>query len=466
MASISKRGENSYRITVSCGYDSKGKKLFKNKTITLDPSLTKKQIDKELQKQAALFEKEVENGTYLDGGKITFYDFTERWLKDYAEKQLQPKTLYRYKEMLNSRIIPALGHIKLEKLQPTHLLQFYDNLGEDGIRLDAKYFANPEFNELIARKKLKTSDLSKISGVARETIRKARSGNSIALKTVEALASALEVKPEVLFTKRETEGKLSDQSIKHHHRLISSILTTAVQWQCIISNPAARVKPPKVDKKEAAHYDEDMTEYMLSLLDNEPLKYKTMIYLAVYSGSRLGEIAGLEWSDIDFENNLLQVSRASQYLPGQGTFTKDPKNESSQRIIAMPQLVMDLLKQYKAWQNEERLECGDQWEDHNRLFTQWNGKPIFPYTPTSWFKDFRRKHNLPEIKFHGLRHTNASLLISKGVDVQTVAKRLGHTKATTTTGIYSHFLKRPDKEAAEKLQNLFSKKNKDKSLKA
>jgi len=132
MASIKKRGENSYQITVSCGYDGQGKKLTETKTISIDPGLTLKQADKELQKQATLFEQEVENGTYLDGSKITLAEFTERWLKDYAEKQLAPKTLHRYKDMLKSRILPALGHHKLAKLQPTHLLQFYDNLGEDG----------------------------------------------------------------------------------------------------------------------------------------------------------------------------------------------------------------------------------------------------------------------------------------------------------------------------------------------
>lgn len=187
MASIKKRGDNSYRITVSCGYDIKGKKLSKNKTITLEPGLTDKQINKELQKQAALFEKEVENGTYLDGSKITFADFTERWIKDYAEKQLQPKTLHRYLDMLNSRILPALGHIKLEKLQPTHLLQFYDNLGESGIRRDVRYSIKPEFDDLLQQRKLTITDLSKISGVARETIRKARSGSLLTTSTVTSL---------------------------------------------------------------------------------------------------------------------------------------------------------------------------------------------------------------------------------------------------------------------------------------
>ncbi|PKM86025.1 MAG: hypothetical protein CVU87_13350 [Firmicutes bacterium HGW-Firmicutes-12] len=94
----------------------------------------------------------------------------------------------------------------------------------------------------------------------------------------------------------------------------------------------------------------------------------------------------------------------------------------------------------------------------SNIFTQWDGLPIHPTTITKWFKSFRERHNLPPLKFHGLRHTNATLLIGQGVDVQTVAKRLGHTKATTTTSVYSHFLKRPDVEAADKLQNPLNKK--------
>jgi len=219
MASIKQRGENSYQITVSCGYDSQGKKLLKTKTITLNSGLSQKQIDKELQKQGALFEKEVENGTYLDGGRLTFAEFTERWLKDYAEKQLEPKTLHRYKDMLDSRILPALGHIKLQKLQPNHLLQFYDNLEEDGIRRDIKYSVKPEFNELIKQRKLRTVDLSRSAGVATQTIRRIRSGSSVTSKTAEAISTALQVDIKTLFTKQET-GNLSGQSIRHHHRLI------------------------------------------------------------------------------------------------------------------------------------------------------------------------------------------------------------------------------------------------------
>ena len=142
MASIEKRSENTYRIAVSNGYDSKGKKIRKYKTVKLDNSLTEKQKEKELQKQAVLFEQIVESGTFLDGEKITFGEFINKWLIDYAENRLALSTLNPYKMRLEKRIIPALGHIKLSKLQPHHLLEFYNNLAEGGIRLDKYYTPN------------------------------------------------------------------------------------------------------------------------------------------------------------------------------------------------------------------------------------------------------------------------------------------------------------------------------------
>lgn len=463
MASIEKRGENSYRIIVCNGYDQEHKKIKETKTITLDPNLTPKQVEKELKKQSVLFEAEVKNGTYLDGGKITFAEFIKKWLED-CGPNLQPKTLARYNEMLNGRIIPALGHKKLSEIQAIHLNEFYRNLKESGIKKDGKCIAKDKLKELISQNNISIYDFFKVAKVDIRTLKYCLSGRTVSFHTAELISKALSVKMDVIFNKSGGQGKLSDQTIKHHHRLISSILTTAVKWQVLFDNPARRANPPSVKKKEAPHYDEDTTELMLQLLENEPLKYKTMIYVTLYSGCRLGELAGLDWSDIDFENYLIRIGKASQYLPGIGTFDKATKNESSERVISMPKLVMDILSSYKAWWNAEKLECGDQWykddegKESERLFIQWNGKPINPNTITKWFCSFRKRNNLPILTFHGLRHTNASLLIGNGVDVQTTARRLGHSKATTTTNIYSHFLKRPDKEAADKLQNLFFKK--------
>lgn len=465
MASIEKRGENTYRITVSDGYDSNGKKIRKRKVIELQPGLTKKQIEAELKRQAVLFEEEVKNGTYIDAGKVTFGEFIDKWVQDYAEMELAPKTLNRYLDLIK-RIKPALGHIPLSKLQPTHLLEFYSNLKEKGIRIDSTYIAKQEeLMQLMKERGITDKELAEKAKLEIRTIHKVLSGKSVKHTTANAVCEVLNVNINKIFDMNGEPAPLSDQTIKHHHRLISSILQTAVYWQLILNNPASRVKPPKVEKAEAAHYDEETVEKMLKLLENEPLKYKTMIYVTLYTGCRLGELAGLEWADVDFENKLIRIKQASQYLPGTGTFTKTPKNDSSIRVISMPDVLSDALEKYKVWWNEQKLSHGDLWDkSSDRLFVQWNGKPIHPSTPTKWFKKFRERYGLPEMNFHGLRHTNASLLISVGTDVQTVAKRLGHSKATTTTSIYSHFLRKPDKEAAEKLDNLFKNKEKDKMI--
>lgn len=219
------------------------------------------------------------------------------------------------------------------------------------------------------------------------------------------------------------------------------MLTAAVQWQLILSNPAERVKPPKVDNDEAEHYDEDMLEKMFTLLESEPLKYRVMVLLAVYTGLRKGEIMGLEWSDIDFENKKLRVRQSSQYVPGKGTITKKPKNESSIKVITLPDIAVGMLKEYKAKQNEERLKMGDSWQKSDRLFVQSNGVAMRPDTISKWFSKFIKRNNLPRLTFHGLHHTNASLLIAQNVDVKTISGRLGHARTSTTTDIYSHLLK-------------------------
>ncbi|ERI92125.1 site-specific recombinase, phage integrase family [Clostridiales bacterium oral taxon 876 str. F0540] len=474
MAAIEKRGENSYRLTVSCGYDKSGKKIMKRKTIDLAHIKPNKQ-EEEANKQWILFKDEVEKGLYLDSGKITFEEFIQKWLKDYAEHELAPKTLFSYKELLNSRIIPALGHIKLNKLQPTHLTEFYNNLRETGIRLDKKYTAKENFADIILKSGMTLNEVLKKANVAKGTLSNLKQHRNISSSVASRISEASGLNLSMLFDLVEKSNALSERTILYHHRLISSILTSAVQWQFIFSNPAARVKPPKVERKEAKHFDVEQVDYIFMLLENEHIKYKTMIYLCIFGGMRAGELNGLEWTDIDWNNNTLRINRASQYLPGTGTFTKSTKNESSERLIALPDIAMSVLRQYKLWQNGERKTLGNLWVDSNRIFTKANGESIFPHTLGKWFSKFIKRHNdtimrddnipkedkekylLDNVNFHGLRHTNATLLIGQGVDIATVSKRLGHAEVSTTLNIYTHTLQKADRSAADKLENLFSK---------
>lgn len=453
MASIEKRSENSVRITVSAGCDSAGKKLVHRKTVKRPANVTDRQWEKELQKLALEFERAVEKGTYLDGSKLTFAEFTERWLTSYTV-ELAPKTTYRYREMLDSRVLPAIGHIKLDKLQPIHLLDFYKNLREEGIRLDTKYAATPKFHELYIKEKLTQRKLMELAQISESTASRIVNGRSIMHKSAQKISKALELEFKILFKPSSIPGRLSDNTISHHHKLISSILQTAVEWQVIMDNPASRVKTPTFKKKPIKYYEEEQIKALLKAIDSEEPKYQAMVMLLTFTGVRLGELMGINWSDVDFENNVLEISKASQYLPGKGTFEKGTKTETSTRKVTVPSLVISFLKEYRKKWIEQRLSCGDLWQNSDRLFVTWDGRPMYTYTLTGWFPKFLEKHNLPKITPHGLRHSMASLLGSQGIEVAAVSKRLGHAKVSTTLDIYMHVFKKADTVASDLLEKV------------
>ena len=128
----SKSGHVSYLIRVSEGYKSDGTQIKRSTTYVPPEGMTAKQIEKEVQRQAVFFEENCINGLYINQS-ITLEKFIELWWKEYATKHLKPKTLQGYEQYL-SRIIPAMGHLKLGKITPAHLMKFYDNLSEEGIR--------------------------------------------------------------------------------------------------------------------------------------------------------------------------------------------------------------------------------------------------------------------------------------------------------------------------------------------
>ncbi|WP_031513990.1 site-specific integrase [Desulfofalx alkaliphila] len=382
MASVQNKGPNKWLLVVSDGFHANGKRKRHTKAF--------QGTEKQAIKAAILFEEDIKQGKYCAASKdFTFAEFVELWEKDYGDRHLAPKTLARYKEMLNSRILPLIGHLRMDKIRPMTINRLINDL-EDSPRLDGK------------------------------------------------------------------PGKLAAQTIKHHFRCVSAILQDAVEWDVIPDNPCSRVKPPRVKITQAKCYSENQVEEMLKFLKKEPLKHQTLIYLAIASGARQGEIMGLEWRHIDFDDNTIKIEQSSQYLPGKGVFTKEPKNEASKRTISMPGNVMELLRAYRAEWLSHRLRLGDMWQGSERLFTTWDGRPGYPQWPGQWFNKFLAKNNLPHVPFHSLRHLSATLLIKEGVPLKNISKRLGHTVYGTTADIYSHALESVDRVAAEKFEKLLT----------
>lgn len=451
MATIEKRG-NSYRITVSCGYNSEGKQIKKRMTWTPKPNMTPRQLEKELDRQAVLFEEKCQTGQFLDGN-ITLAEFSERWFKDYAEKQLKERSIQGYKGLM-PRILKALGHIRLDRLQPHHIMEFYNNLAEDGVREDIKYKPIRNFKDIIKQSSFTQKALSEAANISENTLRQCINGCTVSKSTADKLTEVLQTKG--LFSPIDDNSRLAAATIAKYHRVLSSMLTAAVQWQIILSNPCSRVKPPHVDYKEAPVLDEQQLAELIQCLNDEPIKYRTAIMLILYTGVRRGELCGLNWSDIELDKGIVHITKALLYTPNKGVYEDTPKSKHSERVVNIPDDMVKLLKLYKVEQSKQRLSIGDQWQDSGKVFTTAYGAPMFPDTISSWFRKFIKRHNLPDAHIHTLRHVSATLLIAGGVDIATVSGRLGHANKSTTLNIYTHAIQSADAAAAEKLQNMLN----------
>ena len=253
MPSKRKRG-NAYELRASCGFNAKGKRIMKTRTWKPPYGMTEAQAEKEATRQAFLFEEEIRRGEVLDQS-TKMEDFLVKWLHNYAEKQLRATTLTGYKSML-PRINAAFGKMKLADIRPTHLLAFYDNLSDVGVRGDEYFTATELVGELAAERFSTRKAFFTAAGISKRTSQSMFAGGKVTGDTAERVCAVLCADFDELFTADEG-GTLSANTIRHYHRLLSVIFSTAVSWQVIYSNPCERVKPPKMRRKESRYLDED-----------------------------------------------------------------------------------------------------------------------------------------------------------------------------------------------------------------
>lgn len=288
---------------------------------------------------------------------------------------------------------------------------------------------------------------------------------------------------------------LAHSTIRRRMAVLSAMLSQAVRWNLIQSNPMERVQILKgrsaPEQKKTMCFNQHQAETFLRIL-NEPLYYqygsrirrdssgreyqvegyqsghgiknqlKLFFYLAMFTGCRRGELIALEWSDLDFAKGSVSITKSACRIKGQ-TITKATKTKGSERMIAVPAAVMALARQWRTEQKRYRLSIGSQWCGDDYVFIQWNGSQMSVGTPYQAFhriinsynmQQEREERKLPLIPLHGLRHTAATLLISQGVDIRTVSGRLGHSDTSTTLNIYAEYLEELDRTASDKLEAL------------
>ncbi|MFT3951200.1 MAG: site-specific integrase [Oscillospiraceae bacterium] len=456
----------SYEIRVHKGYSKDGAQLKPYAaTFKPDPAKTAKQNEKALNKFVVEFEEKCKSGLVADT-RQTFAQYAEYVIALKERTGVKHSTITRYRDILK-RINEGIGHLKLADIRPQHLNVFYEQISKAGMRKNTDRAASKtDLKKHLKEKHVTQAALSERSGVSLPTLYTAVKGKSICKDTAYRIAATLNEEPQKLFSFEADTSPLSNKTICEHHRIISTILNQADKELLIPYNPAAKATPPKPEKTQANYFQIEDIEHIRDCLEAVSLKWRAIVHLLLISGVRRSEIAGLKWECVDWKHFQIHICRNILYAPDIGVYEDSTKNESSDRWVKLPPETMELLKQYRLWYMEQSAKYGSLWHNSGFLFFQEKsgneGKPMNPDTINAWLVAFSERNGLPHINPHAFRHTMASVLYFNGVDSISISKRLGHSKVSTTTDIYSHIMKEADEKSAECIADVILRGGQDK----
>lgn len=249
------------------------------------------------------------------------------------------------------------------------------------------------------------------------------------------------------------EKGLSPKTVTNIHGLLHKALDNAVRWNIVSRNVCDAVTPPRVPRKELNFLTQDQAATLLQ--EVKANKLEALLTVAVTTGLRRGELLALRWQDINFELGTIQVKRAVSYHQVYGYVESEPKTSRSRREIMLASFVVDVLTKHQQQQLEQRLAVGGDWTDKNLVFTNATGDFYSPSTLVKAFRRFLKKVGLPDMRFHDLRHSAATILLTMKVHPKVVQEILGHSQITTTMDIYSHAMPSMQSEATEQWDTNF-----------
>lgn len=265
---------------------------------------------------------------------------------------------------------------------------------------------------------------------------------------------------------KKNDKVLSPKSVRNYYSILSGMMNFAVQMELVDNSPCHNIRLPRNQKKEARYYNKDEVALFLQALENiseHELKYKAVVYVALFGGLRNGEIMGLNWDDFDENERTISIHR-TRYIKKGGIYEDVPKTQKSIREITLPDNVIALLKELKVQQMKEQLILGNKWENSPAIFKNSMGNHMHPNATAKWLRKFLKRNDLPYISMHGLRHTHTSLLAYLNTDKLVISRRLGHSQLSTTLNIYTHIFEEPDKQIADGL-NLFTENLRNEHIK-
>jgi integrase len=247
-------------------------------------------------------------------------------------------------------------------------------------------------------------------------------------------------------------ASLSPRTIGHAHRVLRVALQCAVKNGTCVRNVAAVHAPPRVEEKEIEILSPEQITDVLGKLAGHTLF--PIVSLALATGLRRGELLGLQWGDIDLDEATLRVERSVEETKA-GLRLKPPKTKRGRRNIKLPTEAVAVLRAHKVQQMEIRLALGIGKPDAATLvFSTVEGELLRPRNLSKTWWRARGAMKLPAVSFHAFRHSHASMLIRAGVDVLTISRRLGHSKAAITLDVYGHLIGGADEAAATAIERV------------
>jgi integrase len=231
------------------------------------------------------------------------------------------------------------------------------------------------------------------------------------------------------------------RTVQYIHSVLRSCLYRAVKLGILQRNPIIGTSPPKAKYKEMKVLDEEEAQLLLITSRAKEDRYSALYQLALTTGMRQGELLGLKWKDINWDRKTITVQRQLARIPGGKLEFVQPKTRSSVRTISLGEMTIAILKEHQKQQFHESNQKGTCWKDFDLLFPASTGTPTNP--SNLYYRSFKpllKDAELPTIRFHDLRHTAASLMLSHGVSVLAVSKRLGHAQPSITLDVYGHLI--------------------------
>ena len=259
-------------------------------------------------------------------------------------------------------------------------------------------------------------------------------------------------KIQALYTQKLAEG-YAPKTVALIHTVLHRALENAVRWNLVSRNVAKLVTLPRVARHESRTLTVEQARCLLEVARGSYIE--TLLLLAVTTGMRRGELLALRWEDVDFENGVVSIRRTMNRITGRGPVETEPKTKSSRRTIVLPGRVLEALKVHREQQDQGRIKAGSEWHEQGLVFCNRYGGFMIPQYVGKVFHKLLAKAALPDMRFHDLRHSMATVLLAAGVHPKIVQERLGHSTIAMTMDVYSHVLPSMQQDVARKLDEMF-----------